>query len=95
MENFEYSLLMGILPLLAINSITGWLFLSSFLLIITGLITSVGEVVSIRRNNLLFSVSLAAFVMLIYLIFFGVIGFIILPFIWLATHILIVQVKNG
>lgn len=95
MDNFTYSFYIGILPSLGIGSIAGWFFFSSFLLIITGFMTSVGEVISIKKDNLLFSVILSSSLMLVYLGVLGVFGFSILPFIWLATHVLIVQVRKG
>lgn len=95
MFDFSYSYYFGILTSFNIFTISAWLFTSAFLLILTGVITSIAEIISLRRDNLLFTILLASSLMLLYLGLLGLVGALILPFIWLSTHILIIQARKG
>lgn len=90
-----YSFYFGILPSLGIESISAWMFLSAFLAIITGFITSMAEIIALKKDNMMFSSILAFSSMMVYLLLFGIVGVISLPSIWLVTHVLIIQTKQG
>jgi len=90
----EYSFYFGFIPFLSIETISAYLFTGAVLLILTGIITSVTEIISIKKS-LLFTAVASSVLMLLYLGFFGIIGIMLLPCIWLATHILIIQSNKG
>lgn len=90
-----YSFYFGILPILGIETMAGWTYLSAFLIVVTGFVTSICEITAIKKNNMTFTSVLAFSVMLGYLLLFGIMGAIVMPSIWLATHVLIVQTKQG
>lgn len=90
-----YSFYFGVLPSLGIESVSAWMFLGAFLVIITGFLTAVGEIIAVKKSNMVFSSILAFSIMMVYLLLFGIVGAIVLPSIWLSTHVLIIQTKQG